>query len=251
MLSRREVSFTSSCLAPPPFSLRLCFLLSRSPSSVPVTFYPGNMLDALSYDILVDKLFFHLDVEDVMAMRRVRVSRFSVAQSHADIYLQVNRFYHTLSYHPAVWKRFLHIMPMPLPPLPPTAKHDITNLTGLEAETVISRAISLEDNWHCEQPKSFSARSFTPLGHVENMVLAPGGHYLVTSECLDLHRFIVLYTTDHPKAPAMPLARIATAHQAEKVYVKYMPFRGVQGIMVSFLQRLSRSVDLVFCSSPF
>jgi hypothetical protein len=30
------------------------------------------MLHTLSHDIVIDKIFFHLDVEDVVAMRRVR-----------------------------------------------------------------------------------------------------------------------------------------------------------------------------------
>jgi hypothetical protein len=149
----------------------------------------------------------------------------------------VNRLYRALSYHPVVWKRFLPIMPMPLPPLPPTNKHDMTHLTGLDAEAVISRAISLEDNWRCDDPTPYRIDAFTSLHHVQNITIVPGGHYLVASERAGDQHSIVLYSTEHPRYAAVPLARLATMLPAEEIRVRYEHHRGHPGIMISFIQR--------------
>jgi hypothetical protein len=128
---------------------------------------------------------------------------------------------------------------MPLPPLPPTSKHDMTNLTGLEAEGIISRAISLEDNWRCEQPKPYRMCGLQTGRTILDMVLTPGGHYLLASTLRAGRHMLILYGMDHsPKSLAEPVAKLGLGpRRPESLCVKYMPYLGKQGIMISYLKR--------------
>jgi hypothetical protein len=151
----------------------------------------------------------------------------------------VSRLYYALSHHPAIWKRLLRTMPMPLPPLPPTSSYNMDNLSGLEAERLISRAISLEDNWRREQPRAHRARTFPAWWDVLHIALAPGGHYMVASTCTrgGDHYALMLYSMDHPSLVAVPLTRLKTVNKAYCLSIRYMPYLGEQGIMISFIKR--------------
>jgi hypothetical protein len=113
------------------------------------------------------------------------------------------------------------------------------NLSGLEAERLISRAISLEDNWRRELPRAYRMRMFPAWWDVLYIALAPGGHYMVASTCTrgGDHYALMLYAMDHPTMVADPLTRLKTSNKAYCLSVRYMSYLGEQGLMVSFLKR--------------
>jgi hypothetical protein len=128
---------------------------------------------------------------------------------------------------------------MPIPPLPPTVSYSLKNISGLEAERIISRAISLSDNWRSSQPRLYRSRAFPAWWDVLYLALAPGGHYLLASTCVrgGDHYALMLYALDHKSGEMEPLTRLKTVHKAYSLSIKYMPFLGEPGVMISFLKR--------------
>ncbi|OBZ79396.1 hypothetical protein A0H81_00015 [Grifola frondosa] len=152
------------------------FVLGVAPSS----------LDRLTNDILVDQIFSYLSVEDVLCIR------------------MVSRLYYNLTHHPIIWKRLLRCADVPLPPLPPTARHSYPKLTGLEAERLLTRALSVQKNWMQQEPKPFSIWSFNAHHVVLAMTLLPGGHHLVASvaDRQRCHHSLVVFVMDEGGSPA-------------------------------------------------
>ncbi|GLB43621.1 hypothetical protein LshimejAT787_1401330 [Lyophyllum shimeji] len=187
------------------------FLLSRFKRSSPCCIH------RLPLDIFVDHIFVYLCVEDIMCLRRV------------------NKAFFLLTHEPVIWKRFLSHLNVPLPPLRPTFRYAL-EATDFEVEQLVSRAVSLEDNWRQPHPRPTSSIVFDTHYHVLDMKLLPGGKYLVAS-VRDAYRFfIVLYCLDHPKGPHA-LARFATQMKAFNLQAKYMTFQGKPVIMIAYVRR--------------
>ncbi|KII93284.1 hypothetical protein PLICRDRAFT_385911 [Plicaturopsis crispa FD-325 SS-3] len=185
-------------------------------------------LDTLSYDILVDHVFAYLRVEEIMAMRRV------------------NKFYYYITHQPVIWKRFLRLMSIPLPPLPPTARYTFGRLTSLEAERLVMRAITLDDNLRASMsPRALKVQQMAVAGEVQSMCVLPGGKYLVASGRDEAaQRFpLMICILDRPTRDPIELARMFTPTQAYDVQARYMTIKGVEGITTAFLTRHLSSKD--------
>jgi hypothetical protein len=130
-------------------------------------------------------------------------------------------------------------MTEPLPPLPPTARHNWTNLTALEAEKLICQTVSLGDNWRSARPKLYCARNIRTWWDVQHLALTAGGHYMVASlGARDNDNYsIMIYGMNRPNNLAEPLARMKSVNKPYCLSIKYLPIGGVQGVMISFLTR--------------
>lgn len=154
-----------------------------------------------------------------------------------------------LSKKPAIWKRFIPYITQiqqPLAPLPPSLKYDLRNLTGLEVETVVTRALSYDLAWKGQKVKYWNtASSFTYHETVHEMVILPGGHYLVMSvmNFSGMHG-IVIWSLQHQASRApTPLIFRHTEHKAYGLTAKYMTVNKVRGITIAFLRKSHKSPD--------
>ncbi|KNZ81676.1 hypothetical protein J132_11030 [Termitomyces sp. J132] len=113
-------------------------------------------------DIFLDNISPHLQLEDILALRRV------------------NKYYFHLTHEPLIWKRFLQELRIPLPPIRPTLSYSVQS-SDYEFEQLVSRAVSIEDNWRKRQPTVVSTKFLDANLEVLDMKLLPGGKYLVAS----------------------------------------------------------------------
>lgn len=176
-------------------------------------------LDKLPNDVLVDIVFDHLEVADILRLRRV------------------SKLYYHLTHHAVIWKRLVLRTTLPLPPLPPTARHSLKNLSGLEAERLLTRAHSLDKIWRLN-PDLFDQWMFDAYDHVAHMVLLPGSQYMVASVS-DVDRqdwALVVYVLDS-KYNVIPIAKTPTRTKAYNLQAKYLTINGVHGIGVSYVIR--------------
>ncbi|TCD60380.1 hypothetical protein EIP91_010252 [Steccherinum ochraceum] len=174
----------------------------------------------LPTDVLIDNVCMHLDAEDVIRLR------------------MVNKFFLVLTEHPSIWKRLLRRTTFPLPPLPPTSRYAMEKLTGLEAERLVTRAISLDKIWREEEPTHVDHWRVNTQYFINSMVLLPGGRYLVASAKDNTHDgyLIVVYVLDHHYR-AVPLAVLPTkkvkAYQLVARYVSVDRPGGSEGSKVT------------------
>ncbi|KAL5519386.1 hypothetical protein ACEPAH_1069 [Sanghuangporus vaninii] len=178
----------------------------------------------LPEDVLVDEIFKWLSVRDIVRLR------------------QVCRALALLTKKPTIWKRFLpyiNQIQQPLAPLPPTMAYNLSNLTGHEMETVVTRAISYDMTWKRKQIECRDTFSVFAHYHVEEMVLLPGGHFLVMSvKSFDDQYGIVIWSLEH-RATRKP-ALLAFRHTDVKAYgltAKYMTIDGFRSLVVAFLTK--------------
>ncbi|KAL5535920.1 hypothetical protein ACEPAF_4014 [Sanghuangporus sanghuang] len=178
----------------------------------------------LPEDVLVDEIFKWLSVRDIVRLR------------------QVCRALALLTKKPAIWKRFLpyvNQIQQPLAPLPPTMAYSLSNLTGHEMETVVTRAISYDMTWKRKQIECRDTFSVFAHYHVEEMVLLPGGHFLVMSvKSFDDQYGIVIWSLEH-RATRKP-ALLAFRHTDVKAYgltAKYMAIDGFRSLVIAFLTK--------------
>ncbi|KAF7347521.1 hypothetical protein MVEN_01508300 [Mycena venus] len=176
-------------------------------------------IQRLPFDIFLDQIFVYLDIEDIMCLRRV------------------DRTFFLLTHEPIIWKRFLERMRTPIPPLRPTFRYSL-QVTDFEAEQLVSRAISLEDNWRRDEPQVKKRQVIDAHHRVLDMRLLPGGKFLIASvRDLSSHRYyITLFSLDHPKGHRA-VARVPTISKAYDLQAKYMKYKGVHGIMVAYTRR--------------
>ena len=99
----------------------------------------------------------------------------------AHSYIQVDRTFFLLTHEAVIWKRFLERMRTPIPPLRPTFRYSF-QVTDFEAEQLVTRAISLEDNWRLDCPQAKVRRVVDAHHRVLDMCLLPGGKFLVASD---------------------------------------------------------------------
>ncbi|RDB19504.1 hypothetical protein Hypma_013473 [Hypsizygus marmoreus] len=170
----------------------------------------------LPLDTHVDQIFIYLHIEDILCLRRV------------------NKAFFLLTHEPIIWKRFLANISIPLPPLRPTFRYAL-EATDFEIEQLVSRAISLDDNWRRPKPRITPAGVFPTHYHVLDLQLLPGGKYLLASvkDSSSTRFFIIVFCLDHPKGPH-PLARLPTRSRAYHMQAKYMKFEGKHVIMVAY-----------------
>ncbi|KAJ6609327.1 hypothetical protein B0H10DRAFT_1954660 [Mycena sp. CBHHK59/15] len=176
-------------------------------------------IQRLSFDIFLDHIFVYLCIEDIMSARRV------------------DRTWFLLTHEPIIWKRFLERMRTPIPPLRPTFRYSL-QATDFEPEQLVSRAISLDDNWRRNEPEVKKRKVITAHHRVLDMQLLPGGKFLVASvRDLSSHRYyITLFSLDHPKGNRA-VARVPTVSKAYDLQAKYIKFGETQGIMVAYTRR--------------
>ncbi|KAI0340012.1 hypothetical protein BDW22DRAFT_1335076 [Trametopsis cervina] len=182
-------------------------------------------LNILPNDILVDVVFTYLSVRDILRMRRV------------------SKLYYQLTHHPVIWKRLLRTSHLPIPPLPPTSRHSLENLTGLEAERLLTRAHSLDKIWRWSPPESgegdlYERWEFDAQRHVAHMVLLPGSQYLVASvsDATRQDWALIIYVLDS-RYNVIPIAKTDTRTKAYNLQAKYLTVNGVHGITISYVRR--------------
>ena len=157
----------------------------------------------------------------------------------------MNRFYHDISHHRIVWKRFLLKSGVPIHPLPPTSRHSLPNLSGLEAERLLLRATSLEKNWSSPNTRVIHSWGFTSYYTVFSMATVPGGQYLIasvgTSVGVSGDRYtdysLVVYAMDHPLGGAHAIARTQTRTKAYHLKARYTTINGRRCIAVAYVRR--------------
>ncbi|KAJ6520192.1 hypothetical protein C8R45DRAFT_52401 [Mycena sanguinolenta] len=180
-------------------------------------------IQRLPFDIFIDQIFVYLHIEDIICLRRV------------------DRTFFLLTHEPVIWKRFLERMRTPIPPLRPTFRYSL-EVTDFEAEQLVSRAISLEDNWRRDDPRVKNRQVLEVHHRVAEMRLLPGGKFLVASlRDSSSHRYyITLFCLDHPKGNRA-VARVPTLSKAYDLQAKYMKYNGAHGIMIAYTRRRFRN----------
>ncbi|TFY65410.1 hypothetical protein EVJ58_g2012 [Rhodofomes roseus] len=187
---------------------------------------PARMrLDDVPNDVLI-MIFSYLNVIDVISLR------------------QVSKFFHDISHHSIIWKRFLRQANVPIPPLPPTSRHSFPSLSGFEAERLLLRSVSLEQTWTSRDPSYVDAWVFNANYTVFSMATVPGGQYLIASVGNSIGssgRFtnysLVIYAMDHPHGGAHPIARTHTETKAYHLKARYTTIRGRRSIAIAYVRR--------------
>ncbi|CDO69108.1 hypothetical protein BN946_scf185042.g10 [Trametes cinnabarina] len=181
---------------------------------------PRDCLDRLPNDILLDGVMSYLDIFDILRLRRVSV------------------LYYELTHHAAVWKRLLREVDIPLPPLPPSTRHTPPYMSGFEVERLLCRAYSLHRNWNAGTPRCLYSAQFSAHHRVLDMVMVPGGRYLVasvTNRSEEIYSLLVfaIDIQGHFRA----LAKTDTATKAYDIRAKYVTVRGEQSLAITYLRR--------------
>lgn len=127
-----------------------------------------------------------------------------------------------------------------LPPLPPAARYkNLSGITGYEAERLVIRAISFNDNWRGMEPRTYNACCF-PMGHrVLSMIVLPGGKHLVASVADITHSvyYLMVFVMDHRHGGLVPLAKTPTDTKAYNLQARYMTVRDTSGIVIGYVRR--------------
>jgi hypothetical protein len=157
---------------------------------------------------------------------------------------QVCKLYYYLTQQPIIWKRFLHRLKIPIPPLPPTARYTLGKLAR-QVEELVIRAISLDDNWRSLTPKTYRIHELKAYHEVLEMTVLPGGKYLVASVDQGFRRYaIIIFALDHTGGESVALARTTTDTKAYSLQAKFMTHHDIQGIVISYLTRKFKGREL-------
>lgn len=127
----------------------------------------------------------------------------------------------------------------PLPPLPPTARHSLKDVSSLEVERLLIRPLSLEKEWQKEKADCYDEWKFNAHHCVQSMIILPGGQYLVASvsDTEEKYFSLLVFVLDHPYGRAVPLAKTPTGTKAYSLQAKYMTVKGRRGITISYICR--------------
>lgn len=188
-------------------------------------FHPRCCLDDLPNDVLLDGVLHILRVQDILSVR------------------MINKRFYALTHHASIWKRLLRRLDLPVPPLPPTSRRSFAKISGLEAERLFIRSLSLSRNFSSRNPTPYWARPVEAFHHVQSMVILPGGTHLVASvreETCNSFALMV-FVLDYRKGGALPLAKTNTPTQAYNLQAKYMRLRGQNGIVIACTTKDIRS----------
>ncbi|KAI0328436.1 hypothetical protein GY45DRAFT_1000910 [Cubamyces sp. BRFM 1775] len=173
-------------------------------------------------DVIVDNILSRLDIEDIAKLR------------------QVSQQFWQCSTEAAVWKRRLEREKHYLPPVPPTARYSLENISAVESERLLTRISSLTKVWNRHEPPSLHNWQFDA-HHVEvtEMALLPGGQYIVAAvNDLSQDTFSIrVFTADFQYSMAQPIATMEVPTKAIELKAKYMMFRGDPGIMIVHIRR--------------
>ncbi|KAI0340010.1 hypothetical protein BDW22DRAFT_1360487 [Trametopsis cervina] len=195
-------------------------LLPSSIQSVLRFFLPARepCIQRLPDEVLVDLIFSYLDVEDILHLR------------------QVCKWLYDLTHQAVVWKRVLKRISTRIP-TPPTPRYAFEHLTAANAESLVVQALSLESNWHRDVP-DLQTRSFRFQHNVAEMVVLPGGHYLVASVS-DPKRtqWDVMVCALDPRYGVVPIAKSPTKTKAYNLQARYSTVNGVSGITIAYVRR--------------
>lgn len=194
----------------------------------------------LPNDTIVDRIFVYLDVADILCVRRVRISLFDLSTGLTYSAKTCKLLYH-LTHHAVLWKRLLRSTELPIPPVPPTSRHSLKNLSAFEAERLMVRAASLAWCWQWTTPQVFDAWKFEAYHCVKQMVLLPGSQYMVASVCETngTNWSLVVYVMDG-RYNVVPIAKMPTDTKAYNVVAKYLTIDGVDGITIAYIRRAWR-----------
>lgn len=211
---------------------------------------PECLLERLTDDILVDGVFSYLDIEDILCLRRV--SGFTTSGGFRKLTVgQTNVLFFTLTAEPVVWKRILrrlHLRRIPVPVLPPTPRYAVEALKEHEVEQLILRALSIDKNWRSTRPALQSVHSSAPPAGDEHaacveMVILPGGHYVITCErrpdeetqvpCFSIN----VYSMDDERRLVMKLGMLQLQKGRDRAFnlqARYMTINGEKSIVVGW-----------------
>ncbi|KAI0658265.1 hypothetical protein C8Q70DRAFT_185030 [Cubamyces menziesii] len=210
--------------APPEPSIEVCGVpgpsLSDDQESACAGVVPKRTI--LCNDLIVDNILSQLNIEDIAKLR------------------QVSQQFWQCSTEAAIWKRRLEREKHYLPPVPPTARYSLENISSVEAERLLTRVTSLAKVWNVHEPPSLHNWKFDA-HHVEvfEMALLPGGQYIVASvKDLSQETFSIrVFTADFQYSMARPIATLEVPTKALELKAKYMTFRGSPGIMIVYICR--------------
>ncbi|EKM83949.1 hypothetical protein AGABI1DRAFT_124275 [Agaricus bisporus var. burnettii JB137-S8] len=180
--------------------------------------YPSCFFLRVPLHVYLDHIFPCLSLEDIICLRRVNKALFLI------------------THEPSIWGRFLQRMNHhPAVNLRPDI--DYTN-NYYEIEQIVSRTVSLDDNWRNPKPKVIDRFLVETHYQVLDMVLLPGGKYLCASikDRGNFRYYIALYVLDHPSGP-QAIARVPVHTKAFKLTAKYLRVNGQYGIIVSCVRR--------------
>lgn len=135
----------------------------------------------------------------------------------------------------------LRLSELPLPPVPPTARHSLRNLTSFEAERILVRATTLDYNWNFTDPQVMDKIQFDAYHRVKEMVLLPGSQYMVASvsEANGSVWSLVVYAMD-VRYGVFPIAKMPTQTKAIELQAKYLTVDDVPGIVIAYVRRAWR-----------
>ncbi|KAJ7597657.1 hypothetical protein C8J56DRAFT_920619 [Mycena floridula] len=188
----------------------------------------------LPCSIICDHIFIYLPVEDILALRRVC------------------KFFFLLTCRPAIWTRFLDDMEIIVPPQLHRPK-DYPSPFDFEAEQMVTRALTLDDNWRQESNNAAvfnGGNAISAMPVITEMQILPGGKHIVVSNSIsnghELAHFVILYSlesqADRPESHLVVAQMVSSA--AYKLNARYARFEGRPGIMVTFLER-SRPFQII------
>ncbi|KAH8119739.1 hypothetical protein DFH11DRAFT_1539026 [Phellopilus nigrolimitatus] len=180
--------------------------------------------ESLPEEIIVDEIISLLHVRDILRLRRV------------------NKTMCMLTKKPAVWKRLLPHIPniqQPLAPLPPTKMYNLKNLTSHDMETIVTRAFTYDKRWKDGVIRPWSISGGLTHYNILEMVLLPGGHFLVSSVLTAIGDYgIAIWSMDHPATQRLaPLIFRNTEVKAYGIKARYMKVLGEKGISIAFLRK--------------
>ena len=155
------------------------------------------------------------------------------------MFAQVSSQYHRLTREAVTWKRLIDRAEHPLPPLPPSERYSFANLSAIEAERLLARAVSLPKRWDKRDQIALRRWDIEAYRSVLEMALLPGGQYMVASVTdRSRTRFsIEVFSSDFGYSMGIPIARVDTRTKAYHLRVKYMAVDGVQGIAIAYVRR--------------
>lgn len=200
---------------------------------------PRGSLRLLPDEICLNHLFTYLAIEDIICMRRVRSQDMLIVDA-PDIYIQVNKRFYFLTHEPVIWMRFLSRMELPLPPVSELNPLSTRWPAHFEAEQLVTRAITMDDNWKKDCPSVYNIRSIPAFHKILEMKILHGAKYLVASlqDAASDRFYIIIFSLEGPMANGKhAIVRAPVSSRAYHVQTKYMQYKGRQGIMTLFLQR--------------
>ncbi|TRM61636.1 hypothetical protein BD626DRAFT_405584 [Schizophyllum amplum] len=191
---------------------------------------PSANLTSIPFDIFIEFIFQHLNIQDIIRLRRV------------------SKWFFHLTHEPSIWRRFLPELNLLVPPIRPSVRY--LSLAGRhEAEHAVTRAVSLADNWTRPAPRVYAHTTVDTAHYVPSeTALLPGGKFMLAAmnDASRRRANISIFGMDHPRNGHVMLGRIDLGIQADAygLVARYAPWKGKMGIVLAYQQRtLLRTVS--------